>query len=148
MGNEETSSALGAQAVLGTPLSRPYWGTAHYGANPRVAYAGAAGLFATDGIAHSNITPAAGFGGTNEGNFTGGMFNGLSVFNDAVRVPCYWAGNLASIALPLPGWPAADRAKVMRPFKYFLVQCGGIINAVDAPFGIRWSVSAAPGAPP
>jgi hypothetical protein len=151
MGDDATRSALAAVPVWGAPIARPIWlASCPFPFAPRAAYSGdAPGLFATDGTVHTNITPTAGFGGVQEqANFTGGMFNGLAVFNDATKVPAYWAGSLASVALPLPLWPAADRAGAMRPFKYFLVQAGGIIDGADAPYGVRWSVSAAPGSPP
>lgn len=148
MGDQETSSALGAMRIWGTPLARPIWGQAVPLVNPRVQYASASALYATDGISHTDITPAGGFGVQNHSAGTGGMFNGLAVANDGARAPCYWGGALASLALSLPGWPVGDRCVSMRPFKYFLVAAGGIHNGVDAPYTVRWSVSAAPGSPP
>lgn len=146
--NDRTRAALGPQRVWGTPAARPIWGGSFPGDSPKAFYASAAGLHATDGTAHANITPAAGFGGGFQSFFTGGMFNGLATFNDTVRVPCYWAGALGSPALALPGWPANDRARWLRPFKYYLVCGGGQVAGVDAPYTVRWSVSAAPGVPP
>lgn len=149
IGNDSTRNATAAIRVWGNPIARPLWlSSCPFVAAPKVGYASSAALHATDGVNHATITPAAGFTGSAQAHFTGGMFNGLAVFNARSNPPCYWGGSLASIALPLPGYPVGDRAWSMRPFKYFLVQAGGIINGVDSPFGVRWSVSAAPGNPP
>jgi hypothetical protein len=149
MQDDRTLAALGPSRVWGTPIARPIWAaSAPFGPINRAVYGGTAGLYATDGTNHANITPATGFGGASQAAFTGGMFNGIFVANDRAHRPCYWNGSLASLAIVLPAYPATDRARSMRPFKYFLVQIGGIINGADSPNGVRWSSSAAPGLPP
>jgi len=145
-----TLSARGSVPVWGTPLARPRWMVSVPGATPKLMYAGATTMLcATDGTTHADITPVGGFGnGSPQGNYTGGLFNGLAIANDGVHAPCSWNGALASLAVSAPGYPVGDKAKALRPFKYYLVQIGGTINGTDSPYSVRWSVSAAPGAMP
>jgi len=148
MGNDSTRAAFGAHRLTGVPRVRPYWGLNMPFASPRLIYGGAASLNATDGATQANITPAAGYGSVFQGDHTGGLFNGFALANTPGFQPAFWAGSLVTVAQPFPGWAVGDRARSIRPFKYFIVAAGGTFGGADYQRGIRWSVAAEPGAMP
>ena len=149
--NDVTITQPGANAVLGTPATPPYWAQLFTGAITPTLYAGLSSLHATDGATHSNVTPAQGWTITGAGNVTGGMYNGFMIANDQLHAPVSWNGALGSVAIPLAGWPAGFKCKTIRGFKYYLV--AGSIDKTGAggglePFTVMWSTAAAPGSLP
>lgn len=122
----ETRRVAGDFPTMGTPLTEPRTICFYTAANgtPYWVYAGAGGIFVTDGVLHTNITPASGWTPEATGIYTSFSFNGFVVINCSSEVPVYWNGNPASICLPLPGWPAAWRCLAMRPHKWFLMAIG------------------------
>ena len=76
--------------------------------------------------------------------WTGGLIQGLPVFNSAQSDPYFWDLDVLNPIQVLPGWPSGDRAHVMRPFQTFLVAMDIEVGGERFQDLIRWSGQAAP----
>lgn len=144
-------SIRGHKAAFGTPLFPPehlvfnkagdlfYW-----------VYASGAGIGATDGQNHGDITPVIPPGSVYPNvNWTSANLNGIVVLNNGIDItPWYWDNQLANPMQPLPDWPVGAVAQSMRSYQYFLIalDISGFPPA-DNNF-LMWSDSADPGAIP
>lgn len=144
--------APGVQSVFGTPSAAPYWLMPLYTPTQVFwAYSSLTNLYLTDGSAHDTVTRAVGgtYGTTDRELWNGGMLSGIPVITNGVDVPQY----MASIAIgnnfaDLTAWPATYRAKVMRPYKNFLVALNVLKGSVRYGALVKWSKPAVPGAIP
>jgi len=72
--------------------------------------------------------------------WTGGIFNGVGVFNNGVDVPQQWLPPSESTLLTaLNAWPTGTRAKLLRPFKNVLVALDITEGGTRYPWRVRWS---------
>jgi hypothetical protein len=103
-----------------------------------------------DGATHTEITRIASNYTANAGvNWNGGVLGGVLVLNDEADVPQYWPTiSTATKLIDLINWPAADRTRILRPFKAFLVAYNYTLAGVAKPHRIRWSHAADPGTVP
>jgi hypothetical protein len=139
----------GHTSPFGTPSVGPYHvfpfstSTARY-----FVYAGLQKLYYVDTTAtHTEITRASGnYNATADGRWNGGVFSGIAVLNNGVDVPQYWAGT--GVAAPIPAWPAGYTARVVRPWRSFLIALNITKSGTNYPHMVKLSHSADPGALP
>jgi hypothetical protein len=103
--------------------------------------------------AHYNIskfaTAGTSYTGTVEDQWNACWLNGVWVLNNGVDVPQYWSNGSTSTRLQnLPAWPSGYTAKVIRPFKNFLLALDVTKSGVSYPSLVLWSHPADPGSPP
>ena len=140
----------GQKAVYGTPLFSP-----EYLLNLRTSlvnywiYPSKANISVCDGVSHDDISPTPALTSTQSLNeWTGGILNGIAVFNNPHSNPVYWEGNPSVAAKYLPGWAAGTKAKVLRPFKYHLFAMNITdSNGIFSDY-VMWSDAADPGSVP
>jgi hypothetical protein len=139
--------------VWGTPLHAPRFAdpVIVFGSGAPIyywLYFGATGAGVTDGIAHSDITPA-GYAPSAANRMTATRLNGIPVYSSSAMQPHYWPGSPAQDLAPLPGWfGATTRAAWIRGYKNFLV-AGNISSGASVfPHQVRWSASAPAGSLP
>ena len=80
--------------------------------------------------------------------WTGGVLNGLPVFNQPTEAPMWWDLQVGNKAQYLPGWPVGTRCQALRPFKYHLIAMNISDAGGDFGDGVMWSAAAEPGAIP
>lgn len=82
-------------------------------------------------------------------NWNGGVLSGILVLNNGVDEPQYWADPSSSqLMQDITGWPAGVTARVVRPFKAFLVALDITKSGTRYPYMVKWSDGADPGAIP
>lgn len=120
--------------------STPYWfvGTAKR-------------IYRTEGRTWQNVSRRASGGGEGEpyqssDNFpwNGGFLSGVAVLNNGAETPQAFLPN-ADHFVDMPNWPATLRAKIVRPFKNYLIALNITKNSVDMPTVVKWSSPADPG---
>jgi hypothetical protein len=114
-------------------------------------YMGLAKGYIYNGSTHTDITRAAGgdYTGTASDRWNGGVLNGIPVLNNGVDLPQEFTPVATTTDLDtLTAWDTNWRAKVIRPFKYFLVALNMTESSVEYPHKLRWSSSADPGSVP
>ena len=99
---------------------------------------------------HTNITRAAGvYTGTVEDRWNVSWLNGIMIFNNGVDKPQLWSSINSGIDLvDLTNWPATWRAKVVRPFRNFLIAMDITKSTTRYPTLVSWSHPADPGSAP
>jgi len=105
----------------------------------------AGGIGVTNGSAHWDITPVGGLKPTVPGDWTGGVLNGIPVFNNRLDAPLSWDKDTSNPATILPGWPANTVCEALRPFKYHLIAMGISDLLGEFPDLVLWSDAADPG---
>jgi len=81
--------------------------------------------------------------------WNGGVMNGVPVFNNGIDAPQLWDGvSLGSPLVDLPNLPTNYTARVVRPFKNFLVALDINKGGPAFPHLVLWSHSADPGTVP
>lgn len=81
--------------------------------------------------------------------WTGGVLSGILVLNNGSDDPQYWANAETNTRLAnLPNWPSDTKAKIIRPFKNFLVALDVTTGGTRFPYLVKWSHSASAGAVP
>lgn len=148
----------GHEEVYATPSVAPY----HAMPVPTATdyywvYSGLAKVYATDGTTHSNITRQTAsvdvdYSASADINWNGGVLNGLPVLNNGVDAPQVWDPVSASQRLVSIDWDASNTwtangysAKVVRPFKNFLVALDFDNGTTRFPRQVRWSDAATAG---
>jgi len=123
-------------------------------------YAGLDKVYLTDGTTHGNITRQSGggdqdFTGNSANLWTGGLISGIPVITNGVDAPQMFTPVAGTTDLaPLTyssGVTWEDQgytAKVIRPFREFLLALYTVEGGTDFPHKMRWSTSAAAGAVP
>lgn len=140
-GNEHIANGLVPHLVYGifpvSTLTGHYW-----------VLCGLTQVTAFNAITMAPLGPAlkTGLTGTAFDRWTGGVLNGVLVITNGVDIPQMWnlpAG--ASALADLTAWPSTMRAKVIRPFKNFLVALD-ITKGPDRDIRlVMWSTPASPG---
>jgi len=107
---------------------------------------GLASVISISGATVTDITRLAGpYTGTTQDFWQGGMFNDHLILNNGVDVPQYWdLPNAATDLADLPNWPATHRAKIVVPFKEFLVALDVTISGERDDRLVMWSHPADP----
>lgn len=132
----------GHAEVYATPNVAPYFlfpiasPTAYFW-----VYAGLAKVGTTDGSTHADITRAAGGDYTTDANigWTGTVFEGFLVINNAADVPQMWTPSLANDLTALTAWDATWRARSLKSLKRYLVALDITKGATRHPYMIKWS---------
>lgn len=148
--NGYASRFKGTAKVFETPSEAPYF-IAPFQTNTKRYWitAGLTKVFADDGVgARVEITPASLFTGAVDDRWSGGALGGLLVMTNGVEQPMYWDGNTANNLTLLPGWNAAWRCKVIKPFKNYLVALDITKTATRYSSMVKWSHSAVAGSMP
>lgn len=143
---------LGHDAVYDPPSGVPYWLLQAFSEGELFwIYPSLTAAFVTDGVVHKDITRASGpYTAEVDTKWTGGNYQGVPVLNNGVNIPQYWDRNFLTPGLlqDLPNWPTTLRAKILRPFKSFLVAADVTESGVRFEDVIRWSHPASPGGLP
>lgn len=80
-------------------------------------------------------------------NWNGGFLSGVAILNNEVDVPQALLPT-ANNFTDLPNWPASYRAKIVRPFKNYLIAMNLTVDSVLYPTVVKWSSPADPGEVP
>ena len=113
--------------------------------------AGLAKVHSLTGGVETDITRTVGgdYGATAQFNWTGGVFNGIPVINNAVDAPQMWTPVSGAQPLQaLSNWPASTTCRALRPFRNFLV--AGDVTKTGTRYRqmVKWSHPAGVGALP
>lgn len=149
--NGKVMQADGFSAVYDTPpepllhimpflsLNTPFW-----------VAASATKIRITTGIGgwvdYSRLVGGA-YTASNVNNWNGGFLAGVGILNNGSDVPQSLlpaANNFTN----LPNWPANYRAKIVRPFKNYLIALNLEVDSVPYPTVVKWSSPADPGEVP
>lgn len=79
--------------------------------------------------------------------WNGGFLSGVAVMNNGADVPQVHGANDDKFR-DLPNWPSTVRAKIIRPFKNYLIALNITKTSVDMPTVVKWSSPADPGEVP
>ena len=145
--------AFGHLRVMDPPSIDPYSLVPAYSAagNQLFAYPGFIKVFATDGDAHADITRTVGgnYTGDDTNLWNGGNIGGVLILNNGKDLPQAWIGpSLAVKLVNLPNWPVTDTARVIRPYKRFLVATDIQKSGTRFPQLVKWSDRCEPGTVP
>lgn len=138
----------GDAQVFDAPSVTPYYVAPYQVGDYRYwVHAGLSAVYADDGTTRTDITGTAPTGSATD-FWNGGTLNGVFVLNNGKDQPMFWGGNPANNLATLTGWNANWRAKVVRPFKNYLVALD--VTKSGTRFGnmVKWSHSAVPGTIP
>jgi hypothetical protein len=102
------------------------------------------------GTTHADITNAGGdYTGDETDHWNGGVFHGIPVINNGVDNPQMWnLPGLGTALVDITAWPASTSAKVVRPFRNFLVALDVTKAGVRYSRMVKWSHRADPDAMP
>lgn len=114
------------------------------------AYAGLTKVYGWVASTQADITNAGGdYTGAANNYWNGGMFNGVPIFNNGVDPPQMWTPiSLSQKLQDLADWPANTTARVIRPFKNFLVGLDIVRPGLTDSRLVKWGSSADPGTLP
>lgn len=105
-------------------------------------------IFRTEGSSWVDMTRVGlTYNATLENNWNGGILNQVVILNNGVDVPQSLLP-AASNFTDLPNWPANTEAKIIRPFKNYLVALGITQSSTLKPTLVKWSNPADPGQVP
>lgn len=138
----------GTVTIFDTPSVTPYYIVPYQVGDKRYwLHAGLASVFADDGSTRTDITGTAPTGAATD-YWNGGSLSGIAVLNNGKDQPMFWGGDTALNLATLTGWNANWRAKVVRPFKQYLVALD--ITKSGTRYGnmVKWSHAAVPGSLP
>lgn len=142
----------GFQQVFGTPTVVPFWTMFTFTAtNAFWVYGNQTKLYGTNGALHSDLTRAVGgdYSMNIDQLWNGGILGGIPVITNGVDVPQAWTPiSLGQRFANLVNWTATDRARVIKPYKNFLVALGITRSGTFFPHMVIWSHAASPGALP
>jgi hypothetical protein len=102
-------------------------------------------IYRTEGSNHNDITrPGGPYTGDESNYWNGGVLNSVPVLNNGVDVPQAWPYGSSTFE-DIASWPSTLRAKVIRPYKNYLIAMNLTDNSVLEPHSIAWSTAADPG---
>ena len=105
-----------------------------------------------EGGVHADITRASGNYNANVTDvWNGGILGGIPIINNSIDIPQFWASASPTTKLAdLTNWPVGMTAKVIKPFKAFLVALNVTKNVGlnEYPHMVKWSHPADPGSIP
>lgn len=147
--------SLGETDVEGTPTVVPYFvfpaptpGVAYW------AYTDTDKVYAVAGGTHTDITRAAGdYTGGLDDKWSGGWLNGVLILCNGKDAPQQWlpispSQDLIALANFTTTGVTTLRAKVIRPFKNFLIALDMTKDSIRYPTSVMWSHPADPGTVP
>lgn len=157
--NNKAIKFQGHAAVYDPPSIAPYHLTPVSTASTYYwVYAGLTKVYTTDGTAHYNITRQTAavdvdYSADADISWNGGILNGIPVFNNGVDDPQVWTPVGVSQRLTPLDWvngastwnSLGYSAKVIRPFKNFLVALDFNNGSTRYPRQVRWSDAATAG---
>uniref|UniRef100_A0AAU6VZG2 Particle protein n=3 Tax=unclassified bacterial viruses TaxID=12333 RepID=A0AAU6VZG2_9VIRU len=143
------TKAQGYEAVFPVPPERPLFLMPYLSGNvPFWFSAGAGYIHRTEGSSWVNVTRSSGpYAAGVENQWSGGFLNQVAVLNNPANPPQSLRPN-GTLFEDLPNWPADTRAKVIRPFKNYLVAMNITRNSVEQNTTVKWSSPADPGEVP
>ena len=115
------------------------------------AYPGLTDIYGTDGTTHTEISRVAGgdYTGAATDLWNGGALGNILILNNGVDAPQAWISPaLGTPVIALANWPASTIAKVVRPFRRFLVAYDVTLSGVRSAQLVKWSNRADIGAVP
>ena len=143
--------SLGYSSQLGTPSIAPYFLLPFQSTSLFYwIYAGLTSAYITEGTSHTDITRSSGaYNATANESWTGGTLAGIPILCNGFDAPQMLFPASPSNALSeLSNWPADTNAKVIKPFKNFLIALNMVEGGADYPYVVRWSTPADPGTVP
>lgn len=119
-------------------LSTPFWITAT-----------ATGIFRTEGGPSVDVSRTTGgpYNASENHPWNGGILNQVVILNNGVDVPQSLQPSSSDFQ-DLPNWPVGTTAKVIRPFKNYLVALNLVKDGNEQPTTVKWSSPADPGEVP
>lgn len=87
------------------------------------------------------------YNASSSSKWNGGYLSGVAVLNNRNDLPQALLPS-ANNFVDLPNWPASYRARVMVPFKNYLVALNLVVDSVFYPSAVKWSSPADPGEVP
>lgn len=149
--NGKSTKAQGHTKVFDPLTAAPYWAFPVITAGVAVwHYATATKIYRYFGQAHEDLTRTVGgdYAMDVDVGWNGGLLNGLPIANNGVDVPQIIEA-ADSAFKDMPNWDTNLRAKVIRPFKNYLIAMNLTDTGTELPHSIQWSSPADPGfAPP
>lgn len=158
--DEYVEKIQGHGAVFGTASVTPYWmlpvptASTYYW-----LYPGLAKVYVTDGSTHTNITRQTAavdvdYTGTADDIWNGGIISGVPVINNGIDDPQMWTPVNTSTKLASLTWSSGQTwssqsklAKVIRPFKNYLIALDMTESGTRYSDRLRWSTSTISGVP-
>lgn len=146
----KVSKSQGYAQTFGTPGGNPYYlieatrtGILYW------IYPTLTKIYRTEGSVHTDISRTVGgaYTGVAANYWNGGVLNAVPVLNNGVDVPQVWEYS-SSTFVNAPGWPATLRAKVVRPYKNYLIAMNLTNASVLEPDSVQWSNASDPGFAP
>lgn len=147
--NGKVIKALGHEPIFPAPV--PIYSMLPYlSQNTPFWFLGAAAsIFRTEGKTAVNVSRLSGgpYNASKTNPWYGGSLSQVAVWNNGVDVPQIMYPNSSNFQ-DLPNWPALTRAKIVRPFKNYLIALNITKNSVNFPSLVKWSSPADPGEVP
>lgn len=146
----KVSKTQGYAQTFGTPSGDPYYlltvirsGVLFW------VYPTLDAIYRTEGSSHVDISRTTGgaYTGTPVDNWNGGVLNSVPVLNNGVNVPQVWEYSSSTFE-NAPGWPVGLQAKIIRPYKNYLIAMNLTVGSVLEPVSIQWSNASDPGFAP
>lgn len=107
-------------------------------------------IYRTEGNVYRDVSRTEGgpYGATQRYPWNGGFLSGVAILNNGFDVPQHVRATGIAEFSDLPEWPPTLRAKIVRPFKNYLVALNITDNSRQQPTVVRWSSPADPGEVP
>ena len=152
--NDKTKKVLGHSQIFDTPLGAPYWLLYHdtiasdywlYPSLDKIYKVKKTGSTST----HTDVTRSSGgdYSADAAIRWNGGILGGVAILNNGIDVP-QMLGESPLLFQDLSNWTSGHTARVIRPFKRFLVALDKIEGATRYPFRVHWSHPAEGGTVP
>ncbi len=134
-----------------TPSVAPHYALAvNFSGSTYIYYANGTAIWRANGTTDTDVTRTSGAytGGSNP-LWNGGVLGGVPIMNHSAMTdyPQQW-DSATSKMKDLDNWPANTYAKVIRPFKQFLIALNIIKSGTEYPYTIKTSHPADPGTVP
>lgn len=106
-------------------------------------------IFRTEGSVYLDVTRTSGpYTADSSFKWNGGFLSGVAVLNNGKDKPQTISANSGLNFEDLDNWPDTLRAKVVRPYKNYLVALNITKSSVNMPTVVKWSSPADPGGVP
>ncbi len=143
--NGKVIKALGHEPIF--PAPTPIFSLLPYLAqNTPFWFLGAAqSIYRTEGTTALNVSRLSGgvYHADKDHAWNGGSLSQVAVWNNGIDNPQIMYPN-ASNFQDLPNWPTLTQAKIIRPFKNYLIALNVTKNSVNFPSLVKWSSPADP----
>lgn len=141
----------GDKLVFDPPSVAPYWAMPVQTKDDIFwLYMGLAKANNFKGGTHTDITRVSGdYTGAIDNYWDGGVLGGIPVINNGVDIPQIWSPVTAAQKLiDLANFPASTTAKILKPFRNYLIAMQIVESGTEKPHMVWWSHSADPGTIP